>query len=83
MIIASLLSMIGFAFSLLSGWFVYKHVGIIVTIARLYHFHGIQAISTATLTIAILLLAALSGGKKPMQLSNAGYTITDENEKNS
>jgi len=70
MVVASLLCMIGMAFSLLSGWFIYKHDGMIATLARFYHFHGIQVISTTILTFIILLIGAFSGRKKRLRLSN-------------
>ena len=56
-IIASILSMIGLVLSWFSGWFIYRHSGIIAAFARSFNIHGIQAISTAILTIIVLAFA--------------------------
>ncbi|MCC6146691.1 MAG: hypothetical protein IT308_03910 [Anaerolineaceae bacterium] len=59
MIITSLLCMVGLALSWFSGWFLYKHNGIIAASARLFNVHEIQAISSAGLTIILLVFVIL------------------------
>lgn len=78
MIVASLLLMIGLVFSSVSGWFIYQYDGVLAAIARSFHFHGIQVVSTAIMTIVFLSIAVFSGRNKQMRLKNVEISIADE-----
>ncbi len=53
-ILTTVLTMVGLVLSWFSGWFIYRHDGIIASFARSFCVHEIQAISTAILSIIIL-----------------------------
>jgi hypothetical protein len=59
MIIASILCMIGVALTWVSGWFLYNYDGLVATFARLIHAHEFQAVSTAILTIILLVIVII------------------------
>lgn len=64
MIIASILCMIGLALTWLSGWFFYRHDGLLAKFARSFDIHEIQSVSTAILTIILLIIVIIQETKK-------------------
>jgi hypothetical protein len=64
MIIASILCMIGVVLTWFSGWFLYKYDGLIAKLARSFNVHEIQAISTAILTVILLVIVIIRETRK-------------------
>lgn len=69
-IIVSVLSIAGLVLTWFSGWFINTHTGKIAAFARSFDIHGVQAISTAILTIIILVYVIAKEFKKEKNLGN-------------